>query len=747
MGLCLGLASHALATYALDENTSEADHDIVEIEQLVKDHTGSTTDALICPDAPCYFVFPLLTRMLLDPTIRGRMNSESLCALERIHWLFLREYSNVFELDHPETAVWNIYASENHDVLVKSTLFLAAQALHNYDYYRDAVIDHGGSVEFHWLKWSMYFEHYFSERAKEGISCELNSNYAKYTIAAYYNIADFGQPESLRKMARNFIHLWWADIANEYVKSGIRGGAQTRAFPDDVVYGSDNLNNFYRLYGWRSELPSSSVQPVSVLIAAVSGYSMPDVITAIATNTTEPYQYISRRFGLDTPDGKLPSFDQKCVGFYSPKQECVQVQFDIDGEERHSNLRRYTYRAPEYVMGSMTFAPGKEYIEVIDQNRAMGIFMANHQDSRIVVMGNPNMNMDFPKYHFADITGTAWGSGGQACMVVGRDPRAQISDETWVFISHDIWLTRIYDGKWIFLSAGDAYTALFIPCEQYETSAVPLEFPSVKLVSEQKAKEDRIMLRGIVLRLQGDNAWTPVLIQMGQAMNYKSYSDFQQSILANPVSYNDDVLIYTAEDKSDFYFWNRKKSYRAPEILLGYLKIGPPDQWPAPWVHSLNPAKSYSIPYILGLHGQELITISFPGFDKLELQFNVYPDGSWQGTNAMVALDGYLYIIQNSRLHRVNPSDGSWQLLGGLSWPDTEGMTALEGYLYIVQNNRLHKVNPSDGSWSLMTTAMWQGTEAMGAFSGNIYIVKNGGLFHINLNDGLLTVLARPRLS
>ena len=93
--------------------------------------------------------------------------------------------------------------------------------------------------------------------------------------------------------------------------------------------------------------------------------------------------------------------------------------------------------------------------------------------------------------------------------------------------------------------------------------------------------------------------------------------------------------------------------------------------------------------------------------------YEVIGGSSWPGTEAMAVLDGYLYIVQNSRLHRVNPSNGQWEVIGGPSWPETATMTALNVYLYIIQNSRLHRVAPSNGSYEVIGGSSWPGTEAM----------------------------------
>jgi hypothetical protein len=111
---------------------------------------------------------------------------------------------------------------------------------------------------------------------------------------------------------------------------------------------------------------------------------------------------------------------------------------------------------------------------------------------------------------------------------------------------------------------------------------------------------------------------------------------------------------------------------------------------------------------------------------------------AWEGTEAMTSMNGYLYIVQNQRLHRVD-TEGNWTVLGPPAWGGTEAMTSMNGYLYIVQNQRLHRVD-TNGVWTVLGPAAWAGTEAMTAMDGYLYIVQNQRLHRVDTN-GVWTVL------
>jgi hypothetical protein len=100
--------------------------------------------------------------------------------------------------------------------------------------------------------------------------------------------------------------------------------------------------------------------------------------------------------------------------------------------------------------------------------------------------------------------------------------------------------------------------------------------------------------------------WAPVIVQMGRTEDYPDFDAFRASVQANRVMYEDGHLTYDSEAGDVYEFWSR--GVQLPRIN-GHTP-------------SLNPAKTYSSPYILGWHGEDIVTLSYPGVDSLVLDFS-----------------------------------------------------------------------------------------------------------------------------
>jgi hypothetical protein len=71
-------------------------------------------------------------------------------------------------------------------------------------------------------------------------------------------------------------------------------------------------------------------------------------------------------------------------------------------------------------------------------------------------------------------------------------------------------------------------------------------------------------------------------------------------------------------------------------------------------------------------------------------------DGDWSGTSSMTSLKNHLYIIQDGRLHRVNPDTGKAKVRS-FRWSGRTSMAAIDDRLYIVQHEHLHWHDPDTG--------------------------------------------------
>lgn len=115
-------------------------------------------------------------------------------------------------------------------------------------------------------------------------------------------------------------------------------------------------------------------------------------------------------------------------------------------------------------------------------------------------------------------------------------------------------------------------------------------------------------------------------------------------------------------------------------------------------------------------------------------------------TIAMASTGGFIYLVldniyfpQNKRLYKVNPSTGAYtEVSPGRSWANTEAMTALNGYVYVVEGGTLWRVNGSNGAVEPFSDYPdgWGGTEAMAAVAGAIFAIQGGTLWAVNVSNG-----------
>jgi hypothetical protein len=156
------------------------------------------------------------------------------------------------------------------------------------------------------------------------------------------------------------------------------------------------------------------------------------------------------------------------------------------------------------------------------------------------------------------------------------------------------------------------------------------------------------------------------------------------------------------------------------------------------------------------------------------------PAVDWSGATSAARLSTRIYVIQADHLHKVNPADGTYTVLGGPAWPgqttmavinsaiyitqdaglwkitststgaftqvgsaDWTGATSMAAHgasLYIIQADHLHKVNPADGTYTVLGGAAWPGITTMASVGGNLYITQDAGLWRItNLTTGAYT--------
>jgi methionine-rich copper-binding protein CopC len=545
-----GMASFALAAMRLGIEVETANN---FINQFHSQFPVPDSDTI---GFDSYFWLHLIWRIYHDPVMNARLTPQSRANIEDMMWKWIRTRSRLTEAQGTE---WVYHNSENHDAMQKGGLLLCAEALKDAPGYGpNLVLADGGTIAQHATAWSDYFPRYFASRAREGINAEIASPiYAKYTVGVYYNLMDFAESPILRTLAQRFITLYWADTASDWTLSGVRGGGETRCYKDNYLrLGTQySFEEILWAYGWHAN--SGAVRTYG-LIPAASAYRVPEIITASATDPARPnYLYSSRRWGRTSGTVGEDNF----------------VTFD----NGNSSIRRDTWVTPDYTMGTLTFDMNRDYLQIIDQNRAMGVMFASGVNDRVMVFGKGATSND---KSYADLSGVTRAN----CMIVQRDANVNSSGSgTLVFVPTKLWNTRIESGGWLFLQSGNAYCALRPAGGTYSAATAA---------------------HGVDLAMS--NIWAPVIIQMGQAADYADFAAFQASVIANPLTFSSNVLNYTSEAGDTFTFYANSKT--TPRVNGATV--------------NLNPVKTYDSPYLSMDHEEYLATVSYPGYPNLLLNFD-----------------------------------------------------------------------------------------------------------------------------
>jgi hypothetical protein len=606
-----GLACYALAAFSLGDDLDTANN---YINAFHSEFPVPDSDTI---DFDAYFMLHLIWRIYHDPAMNARLTPAARASIEDMMWRWIRTRS---KLSAAQGTIWVYHGSENHDAMQKGGFLLCAEALKDAPGFGPSrVLADGRTLAEHAAGWSDYFQRYFIGRAQEGVNAEIASPiYAKYTVGVYYNLMDFAESPTLRRLAQQFITLYWADTASDWTSSGVRGGGETRCYKENYL----RLGSQYSFhavlwgYGWHT---NSSLVRTYGLIPATSPYRVPAIVTDCATDPARPnYLYTSRRWGRTSGTVGEDNF----------------VTFD-SGD---SNLRRDTWVTPEYTLGTLTFDMNRDYLQIIDQNRAMGVMFASGVNDRVMVFGKGAAS---DNKSYADLSGVT----RENCMVVQRDKNANSSGSgTLVFVAQKLWNTRVETNGWLFLQAGSAYCALR-PAGSGYTSATAAS--------------------GVDLTM-GD-LWAPVIVQMGQAADYANFAAFQASVTANPLTYSSGTLNYTSEAGDTFTVYANSKT--TPRVNGATV--------------NLNPAKTYDSPYLSMVHGEHWATVSYPGHPDLILNFDT--DGIRVAASAANAITSTAVTTNRIAGFTVAPGNNrklvlaaSWESASagiGATWNGNENFT------------------------------------------------------------------------
>jgi methionine-rich copper-binding protein CopC len=146
---------------------------------------------------------------------------------------------------------------------------------------------------------------------------------------------------------------------------------------------------------------------------------------------------------------------------------------------------------------------------------------------------------------------------------------------------------------------------------------------------------------------------------MGQASSYADFAAFRTSVIANSLTFSNNILNYTSEAGDVFTVYANSKT----TPLVNGASV------------NLNPTKTYDSPYLSMTHGSDLASVSYPGYENLLLNFDP-ASTSFVGVNASAGR--YQSTAQTTNtINFTVPSGSNRKLVLMVSWENgNQGISA-----------------------------------------------------------------------
>jgi len=580
---------NAFAAYWLNEHTAEADQAILtecgnkpanesnnDVDGEIKDMGILDFMGYASALERIYFLFGHDSKYF-----PGRMSAKAEAALLNMLW---RRFGPAcrLEMTLPKHDGWYPW-SENISSGIWSSLWGAAQIFAQHPDYKNRRYADGTTPAQMAAAFNDYYKRYARRIASSGLLVECNSDYNKYTIGGWYNMADFAADPELRRRMSMLLDLYWADWAIEEI-NGLRGGSRHRCYSGALstsVCSMEGLTWYHFGLGKVKGLVPAYVR------AATTFWRPSPLVVELATNWNGRgvYEYSSRRPGLSEPPkaGEPPRnlVDDPKNPFFKP--EGVHVLRPEGG-----SLLRYSYCTPDFVLGtSMVEArPQTDWLPFSSQNRWEGVIFAGHPTARIFTQ--PTM-----KEHGSGSSYNAnWSVQKRGVLVVQRLKSSNAQGQRVWF---DASLRREEHDGWVFAEAPQAYAAVRVV--DSKTAWKP---DTVEQHHGRKGPPAEGMW------LVCSDEFSPVIIEVARKADCKDFAAFQAAVLGNPMKWENRRLDYT--------------SALSKTTLTLFADYSHPPQVDGVPVN-YSPKKVYDSPFIQGDFGSGVVTIR-KGDRKLVLDFN-----------------------------------------------------------------------------------------------------------------------------
>jgi len=497
----------------------------------------------------------------------GLLSKEAENAIFDIFWGWAKTNSKISNAEVTISQTWYVWGSENHHAMRETSSYSAADILKDNPPYNTYNYDDGCNTYQHFIAWNKYFKLYFKERAKRGLLVEIASTYGKYTTQGWYNFYDFAQDAHLRRLAGMILNLWWADWSQDQI-NGIRGGVKTRIYqhrPEYGYNGTDIRASITEGYGIHFDKGSVNTHPANMCLVT-SDYRIPLIIMAIALNLNhrKVYENKSRRMGL--------SLIPKLVD--APEDTNL---LDLN----NGGIYRYSYVTPDFIIGSLMFdkLSLENWTAISSQNRWQGVIFAQNKNARIVPQCE-GIPLEYGKTY-----NQYWSVQNKGTLITKRLDDGfsnHVGDMRVYFSGIPSNMEIDEEDGWIFADVDNAYAAVKPAWGGY---------------------------------FWDDDQWirlndvdSPVIIEVARSLDFNNdFTIFKDAVKSLTLDVTNSILSYTGlKDSGNFTFFIETTNI----FLINGFPV------------DLKPIYTFQSPYVKEVYESGIVTISYPGYDDLILDFN-----------------------------------------------------------------------------------------------------------------------------
>lgn len=432
-----------------------------------------------------------------------------------------------------ESKTWYINSSENLHAQSFTTRWNFALLAKDMPEFKDRKYNDGHNASWHYEKWTEYLKMYFTERAKKGLFIEMMSrDYNHKTLKGMFNIYDFSPDSELKRKAGNYLDLYFAYWGEEQI-NGVSGGGKSRLY-QDVSPGTSEYGYIFFGIGEKPRFETT------ILSAMTTSYRPPTVVYDIVCdlNGRGNYEVRQRAMGLAEP------------GFNSPPVYHLRTDF--------GGIVRYSFCTPDFIIGTAMFEarPYEDWTLISSQNQSRGVIFTDNTEAGILPQCEKIKNNR--------LYNSMWSVQEKGTQISQKLQTSRGAGRTMVWFSAEGLHNPIEDGGWIFTESEGAYAAVMVVNDSYEWE---------DNTGSPKGKW-----------LVCKNEYSPIILEVDQKSNYKSFEAFRERVHRNNLSFENNILKYTGIYGDEFAFYADYS--KSPEINGLPVNYAPEKVYDSPFLQS-----------------------------------------------------------------------------------------------------------------------------------------------------------------